>query len=274
MINPLADATTKCLISMTPRMWLGCAANEAACIPDLLHEFSHLLHSCYIYRLGRQAESEASNQAENDPERARLGFLARQASLVSRRIADRTACLAALAPGDLHDPRPNACAKKPLPKPGTLEARCEPYALPEFPGQWVEAEADFWSASGMAIWLEQRFPESAARRRFAYENWAGLCQAGAETRGANMRQEARDDEDARLYRRLKEALVDRAKPAVLECATRPAEPGPAPKPWKDPHQSDDVRANRNLLRNSDLRRALGCDPRPRGDIPLTCSPAN
>jgi hypothetical protein len=127
-----------------------------------------------------------------------------------------------------------------------------------YPSQWEEAEADFWGATALGLWLETE-KNLMLRKKKANDLVARLCLEKGHELG-------RDPEE--------ESRRSRKAPDPSKCEEMPASGYELPDlktSEEEPHQHQRVRLNRNYLRNSDLRRALGC-PITDADVAVECSP--
>ncbi len=273
LVNPLArDGALGCVLTVTPKTWLACAEGEQSCLRTLLHEFGHLLNSCRVLDVEhytkqyRHTELGVPDTEELGKRDQFLKFLQDQSHALGHELVEATACLAGFS--QPHDALPNSC--KPKVESDDLYLRhCGDTALDDYPSQWDEAEADFWAASGVALWLGDRFPKLTDRSRAFEEMWTQFC---AEEQVELRSQQNAPPELKTLASWLNDVQNSPLNSASSGCVDKPLDHGrPLPKPWLSPHQSIAQRANRNYMRNSDLRRVLGCQPNE-PKIPMTCSP--
>jgi hypothetical protein len=269
LVNPLEQAGYHCKIELSPSMWVECAEARPSCIYYLFHEFGHTLNSCNFYRINQQAkeryEEEKGATVDSRKNNAVYAkFLADESLDFARTLVGATSCLTLLSSPE--NAVLNTCS------PPTLvteeyNQRCGVTATDGYPAQWTEAEADFWAATGIAQWLgdSKRYPTEFQRMDAFYAMWSENCALAGDL--------------ADLSWDLAPPITppDTEKVAAgpgktKACKDTPRKPTKS-DPWKDPHQGDGwrERANRNFMRNSDLRKALGCPDRD-PHIPLTCSP--
>jgi hypothetical protein len=289
LVNPLEqDGVLDCRLKMAPKTWFACADGAAECFQMIAHEFGHLLNTCFFEQYQAQArahlaELEAANDDGSlDPDIKAVKFLGRQLNDFNKILRSSESCLGVLsAPKNpiLSSCKPDRFVTK------EHNARCGDTALKDYPTQWNEAQADFWAASGLARWLAADFKTPERRARAAYEMWAQFCADGSQTVAAVEKTNAGTEDIFRAAFGLTEAEFpgqfneilakkwpkDPEKPKSCD-EIPPPRKARLPEPWKDAHQEWGWRANRNYLRNADLRAALGCpdyDPL----IPFAASPA-
>lgn len=292
-VNPLEQTTFECRMALSPTIWAACSENPpgAACVMAIFHEFGHTFNSCNFMTLNQsvreiksRAQAAASSSKADQAELAAIHVLESQSAGFAKRLVDATtSCLEGLS--SPKDPITNSCS----PTPGVLpehEARCGWSAVPGYPSQWLEAEADLWGATGMAQWMTERVKSKDERARLVYDTWAEFCADAAELKNDKMGwppdllddSKALNDEPAAKKTAATGpgdksglTIVDSNAQPVDACKSRPAKGTLPAEPWGDPHQPWGLRANRNFMRNLDIRKALGCDLSDKR-IPLTCSP--
>ncbi|MBI3555980.1 MAG: hypothetical protein HY074_06940 [Deltaproteobacteria bacterium] len=259
VFNPLAESFNGCSLTMTPWSWLECANGETDCMIVLFHEFGHLLNSCHFERLGEMSEQISGNQIVAGVE----NFLARQGSEVARVIRDNNRCLQTLSAPKYAVP--DKCDHSDGLSDSYLKhcGRDETFQY-HWPSQWVEAEADFISASATATWFKEAKLGTLERTKIITDYAVDFCvreQLTAE--GGNTKKASSPG----LLEAGEYKPILMAKGYTRSCSESPRTP--MKQEWRT-HQSYPLRINRNLMRNFDLRDAIGCQPDPA--VPVTCSP--
>ncbi|MBI3543126.1 MAG: hypothetical protein HY075_07625 [Deltaproteobacteria bacterium] len=274
LVNPLEEAEYKCNLTLTPTVWLDCVDATPQCIRTIFHELGHTLNSCQFYWMNSAANTmhdELKDASVDSLKHAGtyMKFLADESLGFARTLVRATGCLSALsAPKDAVE---SACPRDPAVSDEYFK-HCGSVtgdhgnaleAAAGFPAQWDEAEADFWAATGMAQWLTENYPSQQERMSAFYGVWAEHC--------ASIDKLGEESAESELFSKVK--FAGKAEAGKSEggngCLAKTKAPTKA-LAWNDTHQSRALRANRNYMRNSDLRRALGCTANP--EIPLTCSP--
>lgn len=255
-VNPLLASVGGCMVLLSAKTWIDCAEGGPACFTTLFHEIGHLVTSCTYRDLAARARDTSAELTYGSGATRVMGFLSRQADSLASALEDNASCLATLS-----SPREailNGC-DGPEGTSSRIRSRCGLGAHHGYPSQWNEAEADFWGATATALWLEETYADPAARAHAIYESTAQWC-ADSTLEHARPRPTHPDVKRAN-------ALLEEPEDCEREFAAARA---PAVAAWKDPHQDWATRINRNVLRNDDLRRALGCPSRP--EVPMSCSP--
>jgi hypothetical protein len=269
LVNPLEQAGYHCKIDLSPSMWVECAEARPSCIYYLFHEFGHTLNACNFYKINQNAKEryEKDKGATVDSRKhdaVYSKFLADESLDFARTLVGATSCLSLLSSPE------NAVlttCSPPMLVTDEYNQHCGVTALDGYPAQWDEAEADFWAATGIAQWLgdPKRYPTQVERMEAFYGMWSENCALANDLENLAW-------DLAPPVTPAPEEKVAAGPSKSKDCKETPRKPAKG-DPWKDPHQGDGwrERANRNFMRNSDLRKALGCpDKDPK--IPLTCSP--
>jgi len=258
-INPTAAVQSQdCELRLSARFMVECAERTPACYWLLFHELSHMLDSCRYLTQSKLAENSLKFVETEKPgpvQRPELesvieGIRMNQAisSRIGLAIQDATSPLEVLS-----QPRnavPNRCTKAHSWS-QLHQERCGKDSAKQFPTQWAEAEADFWSASAFAVWLESKHPETKLRKRAFKEVAYFMCEESG----------FKEEEISPNL----ESLAAKSKKCEIQ-ANRAVQPATG---WSS-HPPTPKRFNRNLLRNADLRNALGC--KLSSDIPMAASP--
>lgn len=261
-----------CALGLSDKQWMDCVDRNPLCFEVLFHEFGHILNSCNFLSMAHESSRIKAGLQQDDSNP--LAFAAMRRALkiseeemqsLGNALVRSTDCLSTLS--EPKDPLPNDCdleGKIPAP----FKQRCGAGSLEKFPTQWREAEADFWGASALANWVK-KLPNQKDRNDYFNSIAAQWCLEERAGFKSNRTSKPLSQKGQQLIREYNE-LMNSQKQACEATPSRTLA-RPLPQPWIDPHQSLARRFNRNYLRNSDLRDALGCGYFP-GQITESCSP--
>ena len=278
-LTPIAQ-TSSCFITATSKMIDLCQEVTPECVYVFAHEIAHRVNSCNFMESSRRFLVQSRNQIQSEGDgydRDRLAA-ARVHQESARRLYETTVGLTSCL-DTLSSPKSgtiNSCLPPddgPWRPDPLLRSRCEYGTVPAQASQWSEAESDLWAASVLATYFEksamsQRERHSAMSRVnwFFCEEHATLAARKGERDWRVHFDRAGLDEKPRHLVEVKSNV----SPSPT-CRDLPLDTTLAGQSWYD-HQDWSVRFNRNLLRNHDLRRALGCEPS--AEVPTTCSPTD
>ncbi|MGK5082149.1 hypothetical protein WDW37_02505 [Bdellovibrionota bacterium FG-1] len=262
---PVGSTGATCKLYLNPMTWRECAEGTEVCYFYLFHEFAHSLNSCLFLKNQKSAQAYKKEASEDFTDRFqafRAQFLKKTEKHdddMTRLLIQSTACLEILSAP--HDAIPNACPREQTRLDDLLQKRCSVGALSPYPSQWEEAEADFWAGTALAQYFESQANLDLGAKRKVFQRIAtSWC----------------IDDSAQPFSTPSptETPLDIYEEASQEpsCEDLPANPKMTlPPKWGDSHQDTTVRFNRNFLRNSDLRRALGCSTTSPA-VAMSCSP--
>lgn len=288
-VNVVNEGFPACGLRLSLKTWQDCADENAMCAETVLHEMGHMIQSCGFYKIAYQAEKQALKAelayGNSDTLASRRSFFSAQtkaAKILAELIVDSAECLRKIS--SPNDSIPNACKKKVVS--GSIEemmrSRCDldPIGFGGFnshQSQWNEAEADFWGASALAIYLTKTHHSPNDRQSAFADVITQFCaDIKLETRIASQR-------DPLFAASAQDPLQASAATVSLAFDESDCTLNPNPKIWAKyqkqknksspnagKYQSLGIRLNRNYLRNSDLREAIGCSLSEK--VPVACSP--
>lgn len=265
-VNPLLEARSHCALKLSPQAWMECTEGSSTCMYLLFHELGHLMNTCPLHNAAYFSSNELKEPSIKSKPAAdkSLRFIKEHSTGLARILESKTSCLT-----NLSDPKftpPNTCSDKSAP--AVTRERCDLWATAGYPPQWEESEADLWAGSAFAQYLEDEIgQDTELRAKALYDimsEWCGDQQMRKRWWGS-LGPESRDTlSKLGISRKLELAKQEGCKPS-------PGTEKQYGPPWLDEHQTRETRFNRIVLRNLDLRDALGC--KNSAEIPFTCSPS-
>ncbi len=241
ILNGQKPAPEDCKIGINWEMMAACIKGESFCRSILFHEFGHFLHACdYLVDISTTNKKIEAFQTD---------------------LMEATECLTVTS-----NPRrgpETQCFPMDLGKLSTLENRCRSDNLPT---QWQEAEADAWGATALSDYFKSQIPNLRERNDQTLKALEMSCL---------FKFSSQVSPPSKLSRAIHHYVLPplcRQGSFMVGLAAGVLDSALTEKAW-DPHQKWAFRMNRNFLRNTDLREALGCSP-DNPAIGATCAPGN